>query len=388
MRKKLNYIIGIVVCVMFCLMSIQVFQKTINISKTYGLFKNKKIIEANATGTAVATSNWDTNKVNIVYDTAGVAVPVPKGYVASGADGEHTVATGFVIYEGEEEVTNDNVWDESTERNQWVWIPVSDSSRIFASETKAKTYYYFSTYRRLKSSSRGTAEPTILPSYSTERYFSNNSHQGKEQETYYEEVISKFIDTKKSIEKYGGFYIGRYELGDVSENKPVVKRMNEDIASYRNSYEVLSKTKYLAGNNNVKTSLIFGCLWDETLQWLVDTNNKTYGQIYESSSWGNYKDSTFEYQTSYGTVETKESNTSLRIPTGSTEYTKANNIYDLAGNVLEYTMERNDTTDRYWRGGYHVSASSSSNSAQGRISSATPASTGYSYGWRAYMYIQ
>lgn len=76
------------------------------------------------------TGNWDLTKVDIVYDTEGVAVPVPKGYVASGADGEHTVNTGFVIYEGDGEITTENAWNESCSRNQFVWVPVPDVSRI------------------------------------------------------------------------------------------------------------------------------------------------------------------------------------------------------------------------------------------------------------------
>ena len=62
---------------------------------------------------AVDTSNWDLTKVDIVYDTANVAVPVPKGYVASGADGEHTVNTRIVRYEGDTSVTKATPFDHS-----------------------------------------------------------------------------------------------------------------------------------------------------------------------------------------------------------------------------------------------------------------------------------
>ncbi|MBP3597233.1 MAG: hypothetical protein J6J60_07560, partial [Clostridia bacterium] len=100
---------------------------------------------------AVSTEKWDLTKVNIVYDTNNVPVPVPKGYVASGADGEHTVNTGFVIYQGDGEVNNDNAWDESVSRNQWVWVPVYDSSRIYSIDANGKRsgklYDYSSTGR-------------------------------------------------------------------------------------------------------------------------------------------------------------------------------------------------------------------------------------------------
>ena len=40
-----------------------------------------------------------------------------------------------------------------------------------------------------------------------------------------------------------------------------------------------------------------------------------------------------------------------RIPTGSSDYTKANNIYDLAGNVYDWTMEAVSANGRGLRGG-------------------------------------
>ena len=48
----------------------------------------------------------ETEAVVYVEDTAGVKVPVPKGYVASKAEGEHTVSDGFVIYEGDKDVVD------------------------------------------------------------------------------------------------------------------------------------------------------------------------------------------------------------------------------------------------------------------------------------------
>lgn len=109
------------------------------------------------------------------------------------------------------------------------------------------------------------------------------------------------------------------------------------------------------GNNtkddNVETSMIWGCLWDETLQWLIDSGNKTNSEIKNSTSWGNYKNSTFEYTDTNENILTKLQNTSIKIPSGSTAYTKANNIYDMGENVYEWTLETNNENARRCRGG-------------------------------------
>ena len=60
---------------------------------------------------------WDGDKVEAVESEDGETVPVPKGYVASKASNENTVIGGFVIYEGEEDVTDSNVNSAKTSRN-------------------------------------------------------------------------------------------------------------------------------------------------------------------------------------------------------------------------------------------------------------------------------
>ena len=262
---------------------------------------------------AVDTSNWDLTKVDIVYDTANVAVPVPKGYVASGADGEHTVNTGFVIYEGDTAVTTDNAWNESCTRNQWVWVPVPDVSRIYETDSngkkKSKLYTYSSTGRTKMSNNNN--EPGILSAYDNEKYFTENKLQGMTREKFLHEMQKEFDFTIESIKKYGGFYIGRYETGNLSEKVPVVQRMNTDIIK-QTWYIEYSRLQRLGANENVKSNMIWGSLWDEILQWLIDSGNKTNADMIDSAGWGNYSDSTFEYKTNTsGSTATKSLSLSL-----------------------------------------------------------------------------
>ena len=123
------------------------------------------------------------------------------------------------------------------------------------------------------------------------------------------------------------------------------------------------KCKDLRGNNlNVKTGMIWGNQWDRTMMWLMECNakNPETGKskeevIKDSTSWGNYENSTFTYINSSGGTSTKNEGSSTRIPTGSTEYTRANNIYDLAGNVCDWTMEAYSASIRVFRGGSYYS---------------------------------
>ena len=334
------------------------------------------------------TDTWDLSKVDIVYDTEGVAVPVPKGYVVSGADGEHTVNTGFVIYEGDGKVTNENAWNESCTRNQFVWVPVPDVSRIYEIDAngkkKSKLYTYSATGRT--SYTNSNYEPGILTSYDNEKYFARYKMQGMTRDKLLHELQEELDATIESIEKYGGFWIGRYETGALSTKEPVVQRMNTDIHS-QTWYTEYTRMQLMGANANVKTSMIFGCLWDETLQWLVDTENKTYAEIADSTSWGNYNPITFEYTTTSGGTATKAASSSVRVPAGSTEYTKSNNIYDMAGNVYDWTLEGGGSSYRSLRGGYYNGTAASNMTASYR-GNGVPSNSNNNYGFRACLYIR
>ena len=83
----------------------------------------------------------------------------------------------------------------------------------------------------------------------------------------------------------------------------------------------------------------WGINYDTTLQWLIDSGCKTEEEVARgSSSWGNYSNDTFS------------ENVAGQF-TGQWEETKANNIYDLAGNSWEWTQERYGSDSYVMRGG-------------------------------------
>ena len=87
--------------------------------------------------------------------------------------------------------------------------------------------------------------------------------------------------------------------------------------------------------------MIWGTQYDQVMNWLIKSGEKTPLDINKGSvAWGNYKDVEFEYytNTSKGTA-TKNLGSGTRIASGAYEGAKANNIYDLAGNVELWTLD-------------------------------------------------
>ena len=317
--------------------------------------KSEDIIEY---GGMIFNQEMNLSNINLIEsgDETPIQVPVPKGYTASSVERERKVNGGFVIYEGEEEVTEANLEEAKKTRNQYVWIPIDDAADMYYRNNTTKNFYgayYEFTSTGYTRKANSTVEPSLRTTDKEATYLTKYMN-GITRDKFLKEMQIEFYEMLKSVETYGGFYIGRYESGNVKQNIPVVKKMNTDIHTIT-WYDSYKKGKRVSGvNDKVVTNMIWGIQWDETLKWLIDTGAKTNEEIAtNSTTWGNYTKATFEYTNTSGGASTKNASSSTRIPTGSTEYTVANNIYDLAGNVREWTMEgsRSSSDYRYYRGG-------------------------------------
>lgn len=348
---------------------------------TYGVQYAKDTID---------TSNWDLDRVKIVEDTEGHPVPVPIGYSASkvkdesGNYLERTIDNGFVIYEGEEEpegtytVSNNvatmdgTVKTAQSTRNQYVWIPVYDSSTLYGKDASGKLWgklYDYTSSGRTANNWKETdgifslnslssfREPDVIGEYLNSWEYDKDSYMKdyipeEERKQINKEMERDFTRLVQSIEKYGGFYVGRYETGGLNKKKANVVKGDTNISNV-SWYKMYNKCKNLRGeSSNIETHMIYGSQWDRILEWYVESGSKTYSDLSDSYSWGNHYNSSFKYTSSSGTVTTKYSNYNVIIPSGSTEYTKANNIYDIAGNVWDYTLEAYSSFGRMIRGGY------------------------------------
>ena len=386
-------------------------------SLIFAFSKKENSTVLQATKSTVNAINLENNEhMHVEEDASGDKVPVPNGYVGSSVTGENEIDTGYVIYEGEEEVTDSNVADAQKNRNQYVWVPVPDISKFYGTDANGKKWgkiYTFSSstssgYDEITgtqpynwsesngvmtiSSKTNYREPDVVAKYSSTGYDMDSRLKtlgigAKTTHEFLNQLEKEFNNMVASVEKYGGFYIGRYETGNINQDTPVIQKGNTNISS-QTWYNMYKRCKNIKGaNTNVETGMIWGNQWDRTLMWLIETGSKTKEQIADdSTSWGNYYNATFEYVNSSGSTATKNEGSSTTIPTGSAEYTKANNIYDLVGNVRDWTMEANSTYYRVSRGG--VCSNDGDNVPADYRDLYIPTYSSYTYGCRSALYIK
>ena len=302
-------------------------------------------------------------------------VPIPEGYYYVGG----TKAKGIVI--------SDNVADKELDKgkenvrrdlagNQWVWVPVETPSSLYttvaagqalAGSTGVKTTKYtnsaiISGITRGLPGSTNWREPDLVLGSDGKQYdyanyakagFSSLANMAENMKSDHEEMIA-------SLEKYKGFYIGRYELTANGE-KTGATQIGDWYRLYKNCTTLASGTK-------VKTRMIWGLQWDATCKWL---DNSGFS-ITDSSTWGNYSNNTAD---GHGSLQ----------DTGYSESWKANNIYDFAGNCWEFTQEARGTEGRANRGGGYINGGSSY-PASYRLSN-SPTNTISNVGCRPTLYL-
>ena len=154
------------------------------------------------------------------------------------------------------------------------------------------------------------------------RNFGDETINVREFHGAFSEELSK---ENESVKKHGGFYIGRYATSLGSDG---LLHSIKGAMPWRPRYYKEAKEGAASFENNefVWSSLVSGLAYDSTLAWFIKSEAKDlYDIAYDSTGWGNY-------------WETENSPHEV-VETGFSEKWKANNIYDLAGNIHELTLE-------------------------------------------------
>ena len=159
----------------------------------------------------------------------------------------------------------------------------------------------------------------------------------------YQNEELEYNEMYQSVKLYKGFYIGRYEASK-GENGIVESKANKDVwnsIKWGESMQDIGtsgavyQSKNMYKNDYVTSTLVYGVQWDAIMTF-IDENYKnatctSNSCIVNSNEIGNYS--------------------GHLIKTGSNEKFCTKNIYDLAGNAFEWTMETYVVWGKILRGG-------------------------------------
>lgn len=314
---------------------------------------------AEMTDDEITNENLKGNENIRAVITGEVPIPTDATYI------EGTKETGVVV-----EIAG----------SQFVWVPVEDINTMAretsGTDANGRTNYQGVLYdfdgttsTEMEDYGQGTTsnrEPDVLSDYDG----GSEDTVGITEESLQEEYNAMV----ESVAKYGGFFVGRYEssisgnmVASVSGATPmsIQTLVESGILEHDSSgwYAVYKLEKEYSSSNNltsVQSSMIWGSQYDAMINWML-----TGSEAEKVAEEGNGNHSGEE------------------VNTGATETDKINNIYDLEGNLMEWTLEAEYTNARVTRGGYYDSYSLSSRS------SATPGGADAAdVGSRLTLYIQ
>ena len=290
---------------------------------------------------------------------------IPGGFTVSGIRNETRIDEGLVIYLIPDDELENVKWDgtEKTKYDQFVWIPVSNANKMFmcqaktesdsgcdlkiegnevicqthktADATKSKNMagrlyatgagesFNSSLTTQTYNANSGLREPAKLSSTNSS-FVDQEEEPNLDLQTEYNNAVKKVIESK-------GFWIGRYETtgmsssnDDIAVNIVAGKGTSDGIGDV-NWYRMYKQQQNYANKKNLDTSkiqstMIFGAAYDQTMIFANCEKATTSAKDYSA------------------------------VITGNVETDCYKNIYDLCGNLREWTTEANNTYYRIRRG--------------------------------------
>ena len=272
--------------------------------------------------------------------------------------------------------------------NEYVWVVVPRTTAVYKTTGLGKTTFTDADYRSIE-----TDLKNYTSTYGTTDDFSDTWYADTNNEGWLTEAEYKTLknDMLKSVYENGGFYVGRYEAGIVenrtlygpknSDGKYTIEGMSTPVSkadAYPYTWVTRTQAQNLASNVNSGTktsSLMFGVQWDLVLAFMHNKGNIADSTLTSNSTtMGNYKvnlwtikNANAKYSTNSGSTFTacpnpfkKESYSSILLTTGADSSFSVQNIYDIAGNVWEWTLEKTSNTNNPCadRGGFFIGTGS------------------------------
>ena len=378
-------LIALIITIVAMLILVAVSVNVIIKSNLIGTAEKEKMPDIKAGEKASKNSNYN-------------GAVIPEGFTVSKAEGETTIDGGLVIYlindKTEEEIKN-LTWTGTELENlkktydQFVWIPISHeqinnmficqakkgsngncnitvengkakctthnstqmAGRLYATSTGEA--YYKNAYTEVYTANSGLREPDVV---------TGNSYDGSSTNLGYMSTVTgdntsyastaKFKETLQNeyneivalVYNAGGYYVGRYETSNITTTKGtainVVAGTNFGISNINWYYMYAQQKAYVANKglgNKVKSSMMLGTCHDQMLEFVNVAGKYDVTKVGNALHNRNYSDGPWQ--------------TAGLDYTDKTQYKDlSKNIYDLEGNVFEWTTEAYDTDSRVGRG--------------------------------------
>lgn len=249
--------------------------------------------------------NIDLAPVDLRY-VDGVKIPEDFYYVDGNRD------TGIII----SDVKGDDIQN-TKKGNQYVWVPVED----------------FDEFVRKDFGVQNIPDQDFINTEKTASKYYEKKGNGVSAEDEAEKMY-------RSVNQNKGFFISRFEAG-ITVDGQVVSKKEEDtynaiawgnVDETGGAVEAARSVYPENGDKELVSTLCYGVQWDAIMNWISKDKNLTE-YLTNSNSIGNYSD------------ESQPSRT------GAEDKYQIKNIYDLAGNVGEWTMENYNQNNYVIRGG-------------------------------------
>ena len=318
-------------------------------------------------------------------------VTLPEGFAPTKIEGEDSIDEGLVITDGY--------------GNEYVWVEVPKTDEVYPTAGLNITNFTDEEYTKIEADlhtytnfyRNGTNFEDIWYDAKDDSNEANKSDWYKS-ESEYNTAKQKML---KSVYQNGGFWVGRYEAGIVnnrtsSGDANVVPLSKQNLYPY--NYITRTQAKKLAEqveSGSYTSSLMFGLQWELLLKFIEEktvvaarganveeVRTKIENDLnVDSTNIGNYNNNLWtitnenaKYSMNYGMnfqifkkTYSKKLDSAILLTTGADKTFSLVNIYDVAGNVRIWTLEKTSIDDNnpctprgggYCHNGSDLSASS------------------------------
>ena len=297
-------------------------------------------------------------------------ITIPEGFTPTKIEGEDSSNDGIVITDGY--------------GNEYVWVEVPKTEEIYQKSGLSIEDFTDEEYDKIEEDLHEYTKDYRKETKCKDIYYPDSTDGWFRNEKEYNDLKHKML---KSVYQNGGFWVGRYEAGiekwRTSYGETTVTPLSK-ANLYPYTFVTRTQAKVLAEqveSGSETSSLMFGVQWDLVLKYIenknIDEDSKIRDKLNSNSEKiGNYLNSTmilnrgmymsgnnwYNYDKNLENRiknKEKEAMKAFILTTGSSNNTRIQNIYDIAGNVWEWTLEKTDDNSNpcMHRGGGYIDKS-------------------------------